>query len=292
MVTPEAHRSGLRGLWRRSVEIYRQHLRILVKIMIPPQILIYAALRALVDIPELIGIKGEGLIVIPGLLAVMALPCSVALAATASAVSDVQLGRPITFRAAYGRLGWKKSRALVNLTGSIVLRGAAFFAFICLPVVFMAIVAPLAHVAGGKYTPELHVLGVALSLVLAGPFVSRYVVTVPVLMLEDIDSLRALERGLLLTKGKGLLAVGTGLLMIVIAVAPAMLVHLLAGLAAATLKVGLGPHPLWLSWLEVAGGAVGQILCGPVWTIPAALLYCDLKAGQKSLGPQAAPRKS
>jgi hypothetical protein len=290
MATPEAHPSGLRGLWRRSVEIYRQHLRILVRITILPQILIYAGLRLLVGIPELIGIKGEGLIVIPGLLAVMALPCFVALAVAASAVSDVQLGRLLTFRAAYGRLGWKKSRALVNLTGSIVLRGAAFFAFICLPGVFMAIVAPLGHVAGGKYTPQLHVLGVVLSLVLAGLFVSRYVVTVPVLILEDIDSPRALERGLLLTKGKGLLAVGTGLLMMAIAIAPAMLIHLLASLAAAALNVGSDPHPLWLGWLEVAGGAAGQILCGPVWTIPAALLYYDLKAGQESLGPQAAPR--
>jgi hypothetical protein len=292
MVTPEAHPSGLRGLWRRSVEIYRQYLRTLVGIMILPQILTYAALRALVGIPELIGIKGEGLIVIPGLLAVMALPCSVALAAAASAVSDAQLGRPVTFRAAYGRLGWKKSRALVNLTGSIVLRGAAFFAFICLPVVFMAIVAPLMHVAGDKYTTELQVLGVVLSLVLAALFVARYVVTVPVLMLEDIDSLRALERGLLLTKGKRLLAVGTGLLMMAIAIAPAMLIHLLASLAAAALKVGSGPPPLWLGWLEVAAGAAGQILCGPVWTILAALLYYDLKAGQESLGPHAAPRKS
>jgi hypothetical protein len=290
MATPEAHPSGLRGLWRRSVEIYRQHLRILVRITILPQILIYAVLRLLVGIPEPIGIKGEGLIVIPGLLAAMALPCFVALAVAASAVSDVQLGCLPTFGAAYGRLGWKKSRALVNLTGSIVLRGAAFFAFICLPGVFMAIVAPLAHVAGGKYTPQLHVLGVVLSVVLAGLFVSRYVVTVPVLILEDIDSPRALDRGLLLTKGKGLLAVGTGLLMMAIAIAPAMLIHLLASLAAAALNVGSDPHPLWLGWLEVAGGAAGQILCGPLWTIPAPLLYYDLKAGQESLGPQAAPR--
>ena len=100
MATPEAHPSGLRGLWRRSVEIYRQHPPILVRITILPQILIYAVLRLLVRIPELIGIKGEGLIVIPGLLAVMALPCFVALAVAASAVSDVQLGRLLTFRAA------------------------------------------------------------------------------------------------------------------------------------------------------------------------------------------------
>ena len=289
MATSEAHPSGLRRLWRRSFEISGQHFRILVSITILPQILIYVVLRLLVRIPELIGMKGEGLIVIPGFLAVMALPCSVALAVAASAVSDVQLGRLPAFRSAYGRLGWKTSRALVNLTGSIVLRGAAFFAFICLPGVFMAIVAPLLYVAGGEYTAELHVLGMVLSLVLAGLFVSRYVVTVPVLMLEDIDSLQALERGLLLTKGKGWLAVGTGLLMMAIAIAPAMLIHLLASLAAAALNVGSDPHPLWLGWLEMAGGAAGQILCGPIWTIPAALLYYDLKAGQESLGPQATP---
>jgi len=280
MAAADRNPLGGRGLWRRSVEIYRQHLRMLVRITILPQILIYAVLRLLEKIPELIGIKGEGLIVIPGLLAVMALPCFVALGVVASAVSDVQLGRHLTFRAAYGRLGWKKSRALVNLTGSIVLRGAAFFAFICLPGVFMAIVAPLQRVEGGKYIPDLHALGLVLSLVLAGLFVSRYVVTVPALMLEDIDSPRALERGLLLTKGKGLLAVGTGLLMMAIAIAPAMLIHFLASLAAAALNVGSDPHTPWLGWLEVAGGTLGQILIGPLWTIPPALLYYDLNRNQ------------
>jgi len=267
---------GRTGPLRCSVQIYRQHLGILVAITILPQIFIYAALHLLVIIPDLIGIKGEGLLVIPGLLAVMAMPCSVALAVSASAVSDVHIGLPITFRAAYGRLGWKKSRALMNLTGSIVLRGGAFFAFICLPIVFMAIVAPLIYVAGDKYISDLHVLGVVLSLTLAGLFVSRYVITVPVLMLEEIDSLRALERGLLLTKGKRLLAVGTGLLMMAIAIAPAMLIHFLASLAAAALNVGSDPHTPWLGWLEVAGGTLGQILIGPLWTIPPALLYYDL----------------
>ncbi len=119
MTAPEAHPSGLRGLWRGSVKIYRQNLRIFVRIMTLPQLLIYATLRLVVNIPELIGIKGEGLIVILGLLAVMALPCSVALAVAACAVSDVQLCHPLIFRAVYGRLGWKKSRAQVNLTGNV-----------------------------------------------------------------------------------------------------------------------------------------------------------------------------
>jgi hypothetical protein len=289
MATSEAHPSGLRRLWRRSFEIYRQHFWILVTIMILPQILIYAVLRLLVRIPELMGTKGEGLIVIPGLLAVMALPCSVALAVAASAASDVILVRPLKFRSAYGRLGCKKSRGLLNLTGSLVLRGAAFFAFICLPGVFMAIVAPLLYVAGGKYTAELHLLGTALSLVLACLLVSRYVLTVPALMLEDIDSQQALERGLLLTKGKGLMAVGTGLLMMAIAIVPATLIHLLASLAPAALNVGSNPHPSWPGWFEAVACVAVQILCGPIWTIPAALLYYDLKAGQEGLGPQAAP---
>ncbi len=276
MAVADRHPSGRRGLLRRSVEIYRQHFPVFVGITILPQILVYAVLLLLVRMPELwpelLGVKGEGLIVVPGLLAVMALPCFVALAVAASAVADVQLGRVPTFRAAYGRMGWKKSRALVNLAGSIVLRGFAFFAFICLPIVFMAILAPLADGAAGKYTLE----GVVLSLVLAAPFVSRYVVAVPALMLEDVDSPPALPRGLLLTQGKQLPAVGTGLLMMAIAVAPAMLIHFLASLAAAALK--LGSHPPWLGWLEVAGGTLAQILIGPLWTIPPALLYYDLKA--------------
>jgi len=280
MATAEPHPPRRRGLLRRSVEIYRQHFRVFVGITILPQTLVYAVLVLLLRFPELwpelLGVKGEGLIILPGLLAVMALPCFVALAVAAAAVADVQLGRGPTFRAAYGRLGWRKSRALVNLAGSIVLRGFAFFAFICLPLVFMAIVAPLKYLAWDKYTPDPIVLGLVLSLVLAGSFVARYVVAVPALMLEDIDSLRALQRGLLLTKGKQLLAVGTGLLMMAIAVAPAMLIHFIAGLAAAALNVG--PHPPWLGGLEVAGGTLGQILIGPLWTIPPALLYYDLKA--------------
>jgi len=279
MATPDTYPSGQRGLLRRSVEIYRQHFGVFISITILPQILIYTVLRLLVRIPELIGIKGEGLIVIPGLLAVMALPCFVALAVAAFAVRDIQLGHLPAFRAAYGRLGWKKSRALVNLTGSIVLRGFAFFAFICLPSVFMAIAVSLPEGEAGKYTP------LVLGLVLAGSFVSRYVVAVPALLLEDIDSPRALERGLLLTKGKGLLAVGTGLLSMAIAIAPAVLFHFFASFAAAMLSIGSGPHPSWLGWLEVAGGAGGQILIGPIWTIPPALLYYDLKARQERLNP-------
>jgi hypothetical protein len=279
MATAEPHPPGQRGLLRRSVEIYRQHFRVLVGITILPQILVYAVLFLLVTTPELwpelLGVKGEGLVVIPGLLAVLALPCVVALAVAASAVADVQLGRLPTFRTAYGRLGWKKSRTLVNLAGSIVLRGFALFAFICLPLVFMAIIAPLKYLEWDKYTPDPMVLGLVLSLVLAGSFVARYVLTVPALMLEDIDSPRALQRGLLLTKGRSLLAVGTGLLMMAIAVAPAILIHFIARLAAAALNVG--PHPHWLGGLEVAGGTLAQILIGPLWTIPPALLYYELK---------------
>jgi hypothetical protein len=281
MAVPDRHPLGRRGLLRRSVEIYRQHFRVFVGITLVPQILVYAVLLLLVTIPELwpelLGIKGEGLIIIPGLLAVLALPCFVALAVAAAAVADVQLGRGPTFRAAHGRMGWRKSRALVNLAGSIVLRGFAFFAFICLPLVFMAIIAPLKYLEWDKYTPDPIVLGLVLSLVLAGSFVARYVVAVPALMLEDVDSRRALQRGLLLTKGKQLLAVGTGLLMMAIAVAPAMLIHFIASLAAAALNVG--PHPHCLGWLEVAGGTLGQILIGPLWTIPPALLYYELKVG-------------
>jgi len=281
MAVPDPHPLGRRGLLRRSVEIYRQHFRVFVGITILPQILVCAVLLLLVTIPELwpelLGVKGEGLIVIPGLLAVLALPCFVALAVAAAAVADVQLGRGPTFRAAHGRMGWKKSRALVNLAGSIVLRGFAFFAFICLPLVFMAIIAPLKYLEWDKYTPDPIVLGLVLSLALAGSFVSRYVVAVPALMLEDVDSRRALQRGLLLTKGKQLRAVGTGLLMMAIAIAPVLLIHFLASLAAAALKVGA--HPPWLGWLEVAGGTLGQALIGPLWTIPPTLLYYDLKAG-------------
>jgi hypothetical protein len=140
----------------------------------------------------------------------------------------------------------------------------------------MAIIAPLKYLEWDKYTPDPIVLGLVLSLALAGSFVSRYVVAVPALMLEDVDSPRALQRGLLLTKGKQLQAVGTGLLMMAIAIVPAMLIHYLPSLAAAALKVG--SHPPWLGWLEVAGGTLGQILIGPLWTIPPALLYYDLKA--------------
>ena len=277
MATLKMYPSGVPRLWKRSVAIYRQHFGILIAITILPQLFIYAALRLLVFIPDMIGLKGEGLLVIPGLLAVMALPCSVALAVTAFAVSDLQADRPLTFCAAYGRLGWNRLRALLNLTGSIVLRVGAFFAFICLPVVFMGIVAPLLYLAGDKYVPDPDTLGVGLSLVLASFFLARYVVTVPVLMLEEIASLRALERGLLLTKGKQLFAVGTGLLMMAAAIAPAMLIHFLADLVAVALNVGSNPHPGWLGWLEVTEGAAGQILCGPIWTLPAALLYYDLK---------------
>jgi len=280
MATAEPHPPRRRGLLRRSVEIYRQHFRVFVGITILPQTLVYAVLVLLLRFPELwpevLGVKGEGLIIVPGILAVMALPCFVALAVAAAAVADVQLGRGPTFRAAYGRLGWRKSRALVNLAGSIVLRGFAFFAFICLPIVFMAIIAPLKYLEWDKYTPDPIVLGLVLSLALAGSFVARYVIAVPALMLEDVDSRRALQRGLLLTKGKQLLAVGTGLLMMAIAVAPTMLIHFIASLAAAALNVG--PHPPWLGWLEVAGGTLAQILIGPLWTIPPALLYYDLKA--------------
>ncbi len=271
------HASSLRRLGERSAAIYRQHFRTLFTVTILPQIFIYAALRLLVFIPDMIGLKGEGLLVIPGFLALMALPCSVALAVTAFAVSDLQVDRPLTFCAAYARLSWKKLRALLNLTGSIVLRGGAFFAFICLPLVFMAIVAPLLYLVGDKYAPDPDTLGVGLSVVMASLFLARYVVTVPALMLEEIDSLRALERGLLLTKGKRLLALGTGLLMMAIAIAPPLLTHLFAHLAAVALNVGSDQHPLWLSWLEVAGGVAGEILCGPIWTLPAALLYYDLK---------------
>ena len=215
---------------------------------------------------------------------------AIAQSAATYAVSYVYLGRPITIRAAYGKLR-NRYWQVIGLTFGIWLRVAGWVLVFVLPgilgsagllvVMFKDGPAPAASPIWALVPLAILVIGGGF----AGWFCVRYAVCYPALVLENLTGGAAVRRSVALTCGhrrEGSLAILLGVATILIFQylfqAPIFILFALAHLK--------GPISSWHVLLVTLSSAIGSTIAGPLLMIVLAIFYYDLRIRKEAFDLQ------
>jgi hypothetical protein len=214
---------------------------------------------------------------------------SLALAASAIAVSDVQLGRPATIAGSYRRVRGKIIRLLVMMVAMILAVVGAVFAGVLLVMIPVMVIGIVLAAAGGVAAAVVGMLA-GLTGVVGGFGFALWVmaaigVALPALALEDLSVRAAFQRSWTLTKGyrrRIILVVFLALLLLYVAAfvfqGPFWLVMALVG--------ENSPATPTLGYLAGLFGLVGQALASPLGMIGAVLVYLDLRVRKEGFDLQ------
>jgi hypothetical protein len=302
---PDLRPLSLGELLDRTFTYYRRHFWLFVGIMALPQVFVVGANLCVTAIETLTGgaqrVEGDGLptaAALGGAIGFLAgvivmvvaywLLYSMALGATAYAISGVHLGKLPTVRESYRSMKGQVLRIIdllltvgIRIFGVMALSMVGFVAIILTGAEFRT--APLVAVGGIL----LAVAGMAASVVLAIWLVLRYGVSVPALVLEKLRAKEAIRRSVFLTKGNLGRVFLIGLLMTLVS---ATVSGLLQGpFLVATMVVAIhnkGAAPFWLNIPTAIAGGIGQALTGPLLMIGLALLYYDTRVRKEGLDLQ------
>lgn len=226
---------------------------------------------------------------------------SVALAASAIAVSDVQLGRPATIAGSYRRVRGKIIRLAVMMVAMILaVFGAVFVGALVamIPAIAIGVLfAAASGVAAAIVGMLAGLLGVVAGFGLALWAMAGMGVALPALALEDLSISKAFERSWNLTKGyrrRIILIFALALVLMYVAAfvfqGPFWVAMALVGENSAVMPT--------LGYLASLSGLLGQALISPLGMIGVVLVYfdlrvrkegLDLKLMMESLQPGAAP---
>jgi hypothetical protein len=204
---------------------------------------------------------------------------TVAQAATTFAVADVYLGRLSTIRESYGRIRGHFWR-LIGVTLNVGIR--VFGLMLLLLVLAGAVGGILAAVmARGNSGPGTVAIVVIVACVLAGFAVviwlsMRYAVSLPAVLLENINGRAAIRRSVQLSRGRrGQIFVAILLgIVVVYAIAFVFQGPFYAGIAVMGIK---GQLPNWLILCMSVSSSIGGAIAGPLLMIVLVLCYYDLR---------------
>lgn len=310
MIATELRPLSLGELLDRTFSYYRQHFWLFIGIMAVPQVLSVVLNLALqlVSQPgaapvttgnptEILRQLAPVLVIALAMLIVVLvgsfLIYSVALGATANALSGVHLGRTATVKSAYQGLKGKVGR-LFGLTFLILFLAFGIYLAMIIVGVLLGValallvraVTPAAGLALAIAIGGLIILIVVAGLVLGVIFLLRYALAVPALVLENLAVKEALNRSVFLTKGyKGQIFLIAMLMYLVTAVvsvvfqAPFLVVGLVLGF-----KFGI--MPLWLRIPYAISAGAGGALAGPFLMIALALAYYDTRVRKEGFDLQ------
>jgi hypothetical protein len=288
---------SLGELLDRAFTLYRAHFRLFVGIMAVPSVfgLSVAFVAAFLQratrvgngvapgtVPDLftIGMLVSGLLVVMFAYFVV---YTVALGASATAVSELYLGRSVGVAEVYERVRGQLGRLiLLMIFFGLRVVGAAFVGLMLVSVVGVvaALAAPaaVAPILGGVAV----VLGFLLVGVLCAVMVVRYGVAVPALVLEHLKAGEALKRSVELTQGHRWRVFVVFVLATVVAYAGLALFQGTFQMASFI----AGPETTRGFWLNLAGvtsGTIGGTLTAPIMVVGLALLYYDTRIRHEGL---------
>jgi hypothetical protein len=214
-------------------------------------------------------------------IALLFLDCilyAVAQGATTYAVADAYLGHVSTVRSAYGKIRrhfWR----IMGLTFNVGIRVSGLMVIL----VFASAAAggALAGVISRSRMPSPFDALIVVGLVLAGfaltiVFSTRYALSLPAVLLENIKGGAAIRRSVLLSKGRRGQIFLAILLGVVVLYAMAIIFQgpFYAGIALAGIK---GQLPGWLILAMSVSGAIGGVIASPLLMIVLVLFYYDLR---------------
>jgi hypothetical protein len=282
----------LAELLDRSFSTYKRHLWLFVGIMAVPAAIAMAmaiVLRIFGATPPAPGtppaqVLRQMLPFMVGFLAfllVYLLVHTFALGATAIAVSELYLGREITIAAAYRRVRPNAVRlVLLCLWGTLRMVGA-WTGLVAVTIAFGVLAAML--------SPILAVLAFPIGFIGTGVITvfmtTRYGVSVPVVVIEEVPAGAGLRRSVELTRGN----LGRVFLMILCAVIVTYATALIfqGPFTVASLVIGPGrPLSLVVGIVGAIVGSIGGMFSGPLMIIGLALMYYDLRIRKEALDLQ------
>lgn len=197
-------------------------------------------------------------------------------AATVFAVSDLYLGRPVTVRGSFGRVGAKVFRILVIF----ILIFLVFF------VGFLVVAFAIGIVAALFKSPFLAVFFLLLAFIPAVIFFCRIALAIPTAMLENTGAIRSLERSIHLTRGFGFQMFLIYLLVVILSIAIALIFQGPFFGTAARAAASHTPLPFSIAVLQDLGSFISQVLVGPIATIATSLMYYNLRVRKEAFDIQ------
>jgi hypothetical protein len=280
---------GLGELLDRTIAIYRNHFPLFVGISALPQLVFvtlqlvqFALVRALpfgfplsraTEPGASRFLSGSKLDVVTWVLILAGwFAYSVAMGATTFAVSEIYLGRPSSVRGAYRMVGSRIWR-LTHLACSVLIRTIGCFLAVFLLSIGAVLLLPLK-------SPRVAVLAVfcalAPAVVLSLMLSLRYGVSIPALLIENLQPRQAIKRSAELTRGRLL---GALLIFVSMALVALTIAAVFQAPPQITLKLlaRKGVTPLWLWDLTSLMAGVGRTLGSPLLTIAFLLFYYDLR---------------
>jgi hypothetical protein len=278
----------LAELLDRSFSTYKRHVWLFAGIMALPAtvaMLMTVGFR-LASQPPPPGTPPEQLLrfVVPVLIAtfvffvIYLVVYTFALGATTIAVSELYLGRDITIKSAYQRVGRTSIRLfLLCLFAFLRITGALLALMVVLGViaVLLAFISPL-------LTFLAFMLGFFGSFAILVFMSVRYGVSVPVVVLEGTPAGAGLNRSVDLTQGHRGRVFLIMLCAVVITYATTAIFQ--GPFIIASLVTGPGtPASLVLSLLGAVVGSIGAMFSGPVMIIGLAFMYYDLRIRKEAL---------
>jgi hypothetical protein len=285
METNEFRPLSLAELLDRAFRLYRRHFRVFVGIMIFPVGI--ATLTDLLTLPVRGNWLGSGSDTAQsagfrywfwGAYAVYWLVYSIALGAGTHAVAEAYLGRNPSVEGAYAAVRAKLWK-VVGLVLIVGLRVMVVFSAGPLLLVYASV--PVgraigAHIPHGKTTTIVvnSIVGIVVlgSQALAVFFASRYAVSVPALVFENLGIQAAIRRAVYLTKGRRWQILLATIFALIFADVGVGLFKLPFRLAARS-----GHWQRLLSVGEVVSGGIGQAMIGSLVIIVLALFYFDAR---------------
>jgi hypothetical protein len=215
------------------------------------------------------------------LLPVVAIATSTAFACTTSYVHEWQDRSGSAPRAHFGKNFWKLWFRTLNVALSVLVRAFGFFVLL-----YILLLLPAALLRVGDQGFRL--VGVICWLA-AALFLSRYLLTVPILSYEGARPKPAIQLSLTLCRQHWRVAAQVTLVMLLVAVAPGVTFHGPTSLIMALIDPTSSRLDPWSDGLIALVGGVTQIAVGPVWTSLPALLYSGLKSLEAGGAPPPAP---
>jgi hypothetical protein len=299
--TPELRPLSLGELLDRTFRLYRNHFWLFVGIMAIPSAFSvpFTAIFFSMQTSSLIGVRPTPALAAGTLSLVGVFFClfwvvySMAMGATAYAVSETYLGQSVTVRGSYGKvLGniWRITAVMLvawlRCIGMLILMGIGFG----------TLIAGAAGVAAliGRGSPR-PLVGFIVGLVIVGAYVAwlglwllwclRYAVCIPSLLLEKLGVRAALRRSVLLTRGRRwqlllaiMLCTAIAYVGVIIFQGPFYMTILLSART--------GHLPEWLTYVFATSGAIGGAITGPVLMIVLVLCYYDTRIRKEAFDLQ------
>ncbi len=256
MTTPDLRPLSFGELLDRTFSLYRRHFWVFVGIMAIPQVFIVAAsvlyqstqmtaIAVRARAPEKIGVMFGYLAAAMLMIVVYFVVHPIALGATTIAVSELNLGHPVTIRAAYQSVR-KRIGPLFRLIFSIYARVFGWaITVILFPVAIWAVL--------------------------------KYSLATPALLIEHITAREALKRSRVLTKGQFGRIFLAGVLTLIISWVIAFVIQGPFSAAATLMVVNKVQPPGWLSLLSLIAGGLSGAFAGPFYAIALVLIYYDVR---------------